>query len=74
MAVHQSRQRNLQIGYRIDATVELGIRGVVVDKDVLALSGPLKPPFSMVSSTVLKSMCPSPIAGKSLTRFRWRPA
>ena len=37
MAVHQFWQRNLQVGDGIDAAVELGIRGVVVDKNVLAV-------------------------------------
>jgi hypothetical protein len=37
MAMDQFRQRDLQIGDGIDATVELGVRGVVVDKDVLAV-------------------------------------
>src|SRR5580704_1624416 len=37
MAMDQFRQRNLQIGDGIDATVELGVCGVVVDKDVLAV-------------------------------------
>src|ERR1700722_18381616 len=37
MAMDQFRQRNLQIGDGIDPTVELRVRGVIVDKDVLAV-------------------------------------
>ena len=35
---------------------------------ISTLIGPVKPPFAMMSSTRLKSIWPSPIAGKSQTR------